>query len=350
MNNMKVLFSFILLSVILIFGISSGSTVFAQVTVIPDTGSGSSTDDCVDVEYGCFVPGTATVDLGGKVIFSNTDSAAHTWSAGSAADGPTGEFDTSVVMAGNSYEWTADVVGEIPYFCMVHPWMDGMIIVQEAGAEEVNDEVMMVTVEEEGMVVSVEEGFKLAGMGKTILIEVSGAKQTVTFEIIASDGEIIETLSFVASNQGDINLPLIFPKDTEPGTYTIYVKDAFDSDCVRFDIDTFVVDRDCTSGPIPEPTPIISEPIKDKNSEWITHLKAENKKLKIENHHLSAENKKLKTEKLQSSDNIDNDSSSIIKKLKSKIQKQSSDIESLQNIITDQISVIIEVLENINKR
>jgi predicted secreted protein with PEFG-CTERM motif len=108
----------------------------SEVTVVPDMGSGSSTDDCVDTEYGCYIPGTATVDLGGVVIFSNTDSAAHTFSAGSAADGPTGEFDTSMVMAGSSYEWTADVLGEIPYFCMVHPWMDGMIIVQEAGAEE----------------------------------------------------------------------------------------------------------------------------------------------------------------------------------------------------------------------
>ena len=115
----------------------------AEVTVLPDLGSGSSTDDCVGVEYGCFIPGTATVDLGGKVIFSNTDSAAHTFSAGTAADGPTGEFDTSMVMAGNSYEWTADVEGEIPYFCMVHPWMDGMIIVQEAGAEETHDGEMM---------------------------------------------------------------------------------------------------------------------------------------------------------------------------------------------------------------
>jgi len=112
-----------------------------EVTIIPAIGSGSATSECVDVEYGCFVPGTATIDVGGKIIFSNTDSAAHTFSAGTAADGPTGEFDTSMVMAGNSYEWTADVAGEIPYFCMVHPWMNGLIIVQEAGAEETHDEV-----------------------------------------------------------------------------------------------------------------------------------------------------------------------------------------------------------------
>ena len=106
----------------------------SQVTIIPVTGSSSATNDCVDVQYGCFEPGIAKVQLGGVVIFSNTDSAAHTFSAGTASDGPTGEFDTSMVMAGNSYEWTADVRGSIPYFCMVHPWMNGIILVGEGTA------------------------------------------------------------------------------------------------------------------------------------------------------------------------------------------------------------------------
>ena len=106
----------------------------SEVLVVPTQGSGAP--GCEEVQYGCYIPGTATVDLGGVVIFSNTDSAAHTFSAGTAADGPTGEFDTSMVMAGSSYEWTADVVGEIDYFCMVHPWMTGLLVVEEAAAEE----------------------------------------------------------------------------------------------------------------------------------------------------------------------------------------------------------------------
>ncbi len=96
-------------------------------TIIPAQGSGAP--GCEEVEYGCFIPGIATVDLGETVIFSNTDSAAHTFSAGTPA-AATGIFDTSMVMAGNSYEWTADVVGDIDYFCMVHPWMVGLLIVQ----------------------------------------------------------------------------------------------------------------------------------------------------------------------------------------------------------------------------
>ena len=110
----------------------------SEVTIVPTQGSGAP--GCEEVEYGCYIPGVATVDLGGKVIFLNDDSAAHTFSAGTAADGPTGEFDTSMVMAGQSYEWTADVAGEIDYFCMVHPWMVGLLIVEEAGAETSNSE------------------------------------------------------------------------------------------------------------------------------------------------------------------------------------------------------------------
>ena len=79
---------------------------------------------------------------------------------------------------------------------------------------------------EEGMIVSVEEGVDVGGVGKTISIKVNGAQQTVEIEIIAEDGKVIETLSFPASDQGAINLPWLIPKDTEPGIYTITVEDA----------------------------------------------------------------------------------------------------------------------------
>ena len=100
---------------------------FAQteVTVVPVAGSG--VPGCEDLD-GCNNPMEATVDVGGKVIFSNTDSAAHTWTAGTPADGPSGEFDSSLVIPEDSFEYTADAVGQIPYFCMVHPWMQGLIM------------------------------------------------------------------------------------------------------------------------------------------------------------------------------------------------------------------------------
>ena len=106
----------------------------SEVTIVPAEGSGAP--GCEETADGCYIPSTATVDVGGVVIMSNTDTAAHTWTSGTPDDGPDGIFDTSLLMAGGSFEWSPDTVGEYPYFCMVHPWMQGTIIVQEVGAVE----------------------------------------------------------------------------------------------------------------------------------------------------------------------------------------------------------------------
>jgi len=105
----------------------------AEVTIVP--AAGSSAPGCEETAAGCYMPSTATVDVGGLVIMSNTDSAAHTFTAGSPADGPSGEFDTGLLMAASLFEYYPDAVGEIPYFCTIHPWMQGLIIVQEGDGD-----------------------------------------------------------------------------------------------------------------------------------------------------------------------------------------------------------------------
>ena len=156
----------------------------SEVTIVPTQGSGAP--GCEEVQYGCYIPGVATVDLGGKVIFLNDDSAAHTFSAGTAADGPTGEFDTSMVMAGQSYEWTADVAGEIDYFCMVHPWMVGLLIVEEEVVEEVHEEVHEEVVEE--LIVLISDSAVKGGTQ----IDLEFSELHVNYEITATqDGEVV---------------------------------------------------------------------------------------------------------------------------------------------------------------
>ncbi|MEK0352828.1 MAG: CFI-box-CTERM domain-containing protein, partial [Nitrosopumilus sp.] len=103
----------------------------------------------------CWTPNTITVDVGVKVIFSNTDSDKHTFTSGTIFDDEVGiVFNSGLVFPGEEKYWVTDTVGEFPYFCLIHPWMDGLIIVQEAGAveETMEEETMMEeTVEEETM-------------------------------------------------------------------------------------------------------------------------------------------------------------------------------------------------------
>jgi len=104
-------------------------TIESKSEALITTANGSGSPGCEETSDGCFLPEVTSVSFGGKVIMKNTDSAAHTFTSGTPGDGPTGEFDTGLLMAGGSYEWTANEDGQVPYFCMVHPWMIGTIFV-----------------------------------------------------------------------------------------------------------------------------------------------------------------------------------------------------------------------------
>ena len=55
-------------------------------------------------------------------------------------------------------------------------------------------------------------------------------------EIIALDGEIIQTLVPRASAQGEVIVPWLVPKDTEPGIYTFKILDSTGSAETTFEL------------------------------------------------------------------------------------------------------------------
>jgi len=82
------------------------------------------------------MPNRVLLTVGDEVTWSNDDSAAHTVTAGSATDGPSGVFDSSLFMAGTTFSHKFDLNGEFPYFCMVHPWMQGVVLVGDVMAKD----------------------------------------------------------------------------------------------------------------------------------------------------------------------------------------------------------------------
>jgi len=97
---------------------------------------GSSVPGCEETADGCFIPSPVTINVGGIVTWENNDTAAHTATGGSATEGPSGVFDSSLIMAGSSFSHTFDDAGSFDYFCMVHPWMVGSVIVEDPAAAE----------------------------------------------------------------------------------------------------------------------------------------------------------------------------------------------------------------------
>jgi plastocyanin len=96
------------------------------VTVEVSLPSGTSVPGCEETNE-CYIPATVSINAGDTVSWLNDDTAAHTVTSGSAADGPSGVFDSSLLIAGGTFEHTFDSSGTEDYYCMVHPWMTGSV-------------------------------------------------------------------------------------------------------------------------------------------------------------------------------------------------------------------------------
>ena len=143
----------------------------SEITITPVPGSDFPDSGC-EVD-GCFDPNTATVNVGGVVIFSNTNTAPHTFTSGVPSDDiPGNEFNSGFLAPGDSAEWIPENIGEFAYFDMVHPWMQGTIIVQEAGEETHSEETVVEEVVEETVV-------------EETVVEETVVEETVVEEVVA---------------------------------------------------------------------------------------------------------------------------------------------------------------------
>lgn len=104
--------------------------VYADITIV-QIATGSDTPRCA-ASNSCYIPYRATISVGDTIIWKNLDSAVHTVTAGISSDGPTSEFGSGALSGKESFTFKPETVGEFPYFCMLHPWMKGMLIVTEA--------------------------------------------------------------------------------------------------------------------------------------------------------------------------------------------------------------------------
>jgi len=210
MNNKTVSSLFVLFAIVSI-GMTAAPGAFAEhsMNATVENAEGSSVPGC---EPDCFIPATVTIGVGGMVTFANNDNAAHTSTAGSPADGPSGAWDSSLVMPGSAYTTGALDAGEYPYFCMVHPWMEGLVIVEEEShddhgdshAEEAEDhgevEMMEQTLTADDITISVPES---ASADERVAIDVTINGEHVNYDIVATHGgEEILNESGVHSHDG----------------------------------------------------------------------------------------------------------------------------------------------------
>jgi len=77
-----------------------------------------------------FDPLVLNVPVGATVTWKNLDSTLHTVTSGSAESGKSGTiFDSSYLTGGKTFQHTFSSAGTFDYYCTLHPYMKGQVIV-----------------------------------------------------------------------------------------------------------------------------------------------------------------------------------------------------------------------------
>jgi plastocyanin len=99
-----------------------------MLSVLLPTSAVASQSPAVKIQDDSFVPATLTVSAGQSVTFTNDDDDAHTVTATDSS------FDSKGLDTSGSWHHTFATPGVYKYFCELHPFMRGTIVVK-AGAQ-----------------------------------------------------------------------------------------------------------------------------------------------------------------------------------------------------------------------
>ena len=190
-------------------GMTAIPAVFADhATAEVTNAEGSSVPGCERTNE-CFVPHVVTIDVGGEVKWTNNDQAAHTVTSGVLAEGGAdGEFNSNLFAPGTEFYHVFEEAGEYPYFCLAHPWMSGLIVVQGTAGDDYRIDPAMDDVEDRFIAT-----WETTSHRNTITIPVGGA--TSRYTVDWGDGT-------VTAHENDAK----HSYDT-PGTYTVQVSGNF---------------------------------------------------------------------------------------------------------------------------
>ncbi len=152
--------------------------------------AGTAVPGCEETNE-CYIPYEVNVAVGETVTWSNDDTAAHTVTSGTASDGPDGIFDSSLFMASTTFSHTFEEEGTFDYFCMVHPWMVGSVIVGEASAEKSSEKMpemkeMVPTKSASDMEIEFREEHSITGSSKVVNIWPDTTTNSVIVELDAT--------------------------------------------------------------------------------------------------------------------------------------------------------------------
>ena len=81
------------------------------------------------IEDNCFLPNITKADVDTAVTWKNSDDAVHNIVSGFPNSGHDGQFQSELLYTGETFTHKFDLEGSFSYFCSIHPWMMGTILI-----------------------------------------------------------------------------------------------------------------------------------------------------------------------------------------------------------------------------
>ena len=91
--------------------------------------AGTSVPGCEECDN-CFIPSNITVRANQTIIWTNDDDMAHHIISGTVNEGHDGHFDSRLILSRSSFSHKFVRKGTYNYFCVVHPWQAGVVVVE----------------------------------------------------------------------------------------------------------------------------------------------------------------------------------------------------------------------------
>ena len=113
-------------ALVLYFAVGTDTVVDPYADIL-SIARGSASTDCVQKK--CVSEPVKRTGAGKPLIFMNLDDAAHTMTSGTPETGLGGVFDSGIVPAGQSRTLHIQDKGAYDWYCLIHPWITGRIIV-----------------------------------------------------------------------------------------------------------------------------------------------------------------------------------------------------------------------------
>jgi len=122
----------VLLAFSVLFLLPLSTDVFAQTSYDINIPTGAASPDAPyfwQSEKDGSTTGDVEILIGDTIVWKNADTSFHTVTSGSESEGSDGLFDSKEFAPGKWFTYKFSEIGHYPYYCTLHPWMDGTIIV-----------------------------------------------------------------------------------------------------------------------------------------------------------------------------------------------------------------------------